>query len=1315
MITAADIHAGSAERDSVCHLLQLGDYRADLGGWTRVDGAHTILCEVVPCAALDQPDAVLVAQAESLSQGLAGVRTGTIVHATFWLSRRIDQAISAYQRMGGDGTPILRTLEQARVDLLRGGAEAPLLTFGGARAPFGSRTLRLVMGLTVLPEGDERATLLDHLVAALSPGRPARRRAEQVRQALAKRGRDQWLTISGKLALIGCQVIPLESADAIGIARELLYPRSGWKAARDHDDWLPDYLRMPLSEVVTDRAQGTVEADGAVLRCATLRGNPVATSPGSLSLPHAALGAHSLLDFLDQGFITINAVARDKEATRFVLQQLLLNVEGGMGMPGRQEEAHAQATRALGWIESENRRMFDVEMVAVAWDDSPARAEDRIRQLAERLGEVSARFQVEVHAGPSFIFRALPGGAQPPIAGAQRDIMLCDRQIADLLPVFYRGRGTAEAVSLFHGTGGEPLPFSLWGGASQGFLVAGRTGQGKTFLCQALLYDILRAPGSQAIVIDKGDSYLAMTMSFRDQGLYKRLGRGGTRCTINILGGTYDQVAPVALSFLGLLCARPGTEPLGEAHIGFLARALERIFAERSSTIAYVRDDDLRQGHSGAVHVARARKRLAAAFVGEGTGKLLASLARSDSEIRILYRYELIALRVPAPGRPEQVEVVRDIRDRNHIPTEIDAQLRRAMGFEIISEEGVEGGACVLLHPSPDEAELLRGKGIEAALDRTRCLIELASEEDVACCERARIVFLVGEEVMQRATARLQEEVESDPAHAQASPAAKAQAVRRRLKAVGGIEVFRATYGTATIQREVTLGDLGRHLEDLALDASDRHAGELQARLAPYYGTGAYSAFFDGASNLPLAGAKLTDVELGQLAEQVDEHTFACIFTALIHHLTRYLLDPANRGRRKVLLIEEAWQYLKDNRLQPGCATVVGEALSALLRTARKHGVAIGLVTQNVTDLTATAAGPGDPAQPPDPDPAAPERGGARWRGRGAQADARGGHDALGGAQRAQALLPGPAARAGAFAPAVRDRGPHPPSGAVLAVHHPPGGRHLPRGGDRAHPAGVGHLRQRGAPACGGRVRAAPSPRLPAMSAAAPTLGGSAAAAGRPARWFRHALQAPPQAVPDNLHGILAGGARGRLRALAVALRRAAGPVLVLASDDAAHGPPPGIPIRDLDLCGGAAARHGGRPWRPWAAGLAVVTAAPCDAERTALVLASALTEAQARQRRGDAAVRTLVIDSDLLGGAAQEVGENIARCGRKANCSGLVLAGSADVPGWRDHAGFTIAEEGGRLWLATDQDYRIAIDAVVDGAWLVRAHALLHRLQRAD
>jgi hypothetical protein len=393
------------------------------------------------------------------------------------------------------------------------------------------------------------------------------------------------------------------------------------------------------------------------------------------------------------------------------------------------------------------------------------------------------------------------------------------------------------------------------------------------------------------------------------------------------------------------------------------------------------------------------------------------------------------------------------------------------------------------------------------------------------------------------------------------------------------------------------------------------------------------------------------------------------------------------------------------------------------------------------------------------------------------------------------------------------------------------------------------------------------------MSAPPATLGAPAPAAGRPARWFHHALQAGPQAVPDNLHGILAGGARGRLRALALSLRAAAGPVLVLASDDAALGPPPGIKVRDLDLragqagcpfqqpafrrlcehaagdlgplvascwsrirdqdilpgcyraltlhagllavaaaqLGGALERcglpapieHGGgllclvrsmaelrqvaaqgwfpagagaawsppgpaqeererglaqafaaarevhvptvtvsltqalddadpvrgpiaagrisaalqgtRPWRPWAAAVTVVTASVADAERLALVTECALAEAQAQLRRRHAVVRTLVIDGDLLVGPVQESGQTIARCGRKANCSCLVLAASADVPGWRDHAGFTIEEKEGRLWLATDQDFQIAIDDVVPDELIVRAHALLHRSRQGD
>ncbi len=392
------------------------------------------------------------------------------------------------------------------------------------------------------------------------------------------------------------------------------------------------------------------------------------------------------------------------------------------------------------------------------------------------------------------------------------------------------------------------------------------------------------------------------------------------------------------------------------------------------------------------------------------------------------------------------------------------------------------------------------------------------------------------------------------------------------------------------------------------------------------------------------------------------------------------------------------------------------------------------------------------------------------------------------------------------------------------------------------------------------------------MSGAPATASGAAPAAAPPARWFHHALSAPPQAVPDNLHGILSGPSRGRLRALALALRRAAGPVLVLASDDAAGAAPPGLSVRDLDFAGdqpagliqqpalrrlceraagdggarvaacwsrireqdrapgcyrgvtlrpgpGAVAvarvtialercrlpaplAHGGgllclvrslaelrlvaalgwrpagagsgdrpadrpggmgedepervlsrayaaagavhvptaiaalctalcaadpvqgppasarirtalqgaQPWRAWAEAVTVITATPSDAERTALVLDLALSAAHAQLRSRDAALRTLVIDSDLLGGAVQESALAIARCGRKAHCSCLILESSPEVPGWRDHAGFTIAEEAGRLWLATDQDYQIAIDGVVGDEWLVRAHAVLHR-----
>lgn len=952
MTTAAQLHASSAERDSVSNLLPIGDYRPDLGGFTRVDGAHTILAEVIPFAGFDRPNDVLEGNSEAIAQGLSSLLPGTTFHATWWLSRRIEDAIEAYRAMGGEDIPILKTMEDARVDLMRQGAEKPLLELGAGRG-FYTRRLRLVIGITIRPQADELPTLLSGLHAAIAPGAPARKRAEAARQAIAKRAKDQWSILASKLSLVGCKVTSLDSEANIRAVREILYPISGYKAPVDTETWLPEYLRIPLGELISDRAQGTVETDGVIMRCATLKGHPQEVFPGMISLPNGKLGGSTILDFMEQGHITINATAREKEATRFHLQQLLLAGEGGMGMPGRQQQAYDQAMRALGWIESENRRMFDVEMIAVSYDTTKERADERISQLAERLTEVSARFQVETHAAPSFILRSLPGCSQLPIPGAERDVMLVDRQIADQLPVAYRHRGTKEGLTLFHGVNGEPFPFSLWGGTSQGFIISGRPGQGKTFAAESILWDTLRFPGSQAIIIDKGNSYLAMTLSFKESGIYQNLGKG--LCRINVLGGSWDLVGPFALNFLGSLLSRRGSVPLSEGQLGVLSTNLRKVFEENASNRPFITTEELTQSLTKRTHLASAIKRMTAEYVNPETEKLIATLGKQDTTIKVWYRYVIVSFHQAVPGDKGHLEE-HPVRTQQDLVDDVGHALRN-LGFVLDTQDTSSGTECVALHQNPDLADILREKLIQAAVDLTSCIVDVSTEDDVTTAEKAGIVFKVPTELMADEARRIRHEIVSDAATRSTDEQLIDQVITRRLGEVGGIQVYRSIAGVAVIQNEVTLGDLGRRLEDLAMDGNNPDLIEILNRLRPYYGDGPYARFFDGSTTLNLEGAKIVDIELADLATKVDEHIFSSIFAALVQYLNLYMQSPANRSRRKVIIIEEAWQLIRDSRSQQGGATVVGDAIVELLRTGRKHGVATGIVTQNITDLTATASG----------------------------------------------------------------------------------------------------------------------------------------------------------------------------------------------------------------------------------------------------------------------------------------------------------------------------------------------------------------------
>jgi conjugal transfer ATP-binding protein TraC len=124
---------------------------------------------------------------------------------------------------------------------------------------------------------------------------------------------------------------------------------------------------------------------------------------------------------------------------------------------------------------------------------------------------------------------------------------------------------------------------------------------------------------------------------------------------------------------------------------------------------------------------------------------------------------------------------------------------------------------------------------------------------------------------------------------------------------------------------------------ECCIQSPDPEAQRLGKQLFPFAG-GAYTRWFDGENNLNMDNAFVV-LELQELkSKKALQQVILLQLMARINHeifLTH--------GRRKILILEEAWESLND--------PVMGKAMEAVYRKARKHDAAVIVVTQSVADL----------------------------------------------------------------------------------------------------------------------------------------------------------------------------------------------------------------------------------------------------------------------------------------------------------------------------------------------------------------------------
>ena len=118
----------------------------------------------------------------------------------------------------------------------------------------------------------------------------------------------------------------------------------------------------------------------------------------------------------------------------------------------------------------------------------------------------------------------------------------------------------------------------------------------------------------------------------------------------------------------------------------------------------------------------------------------------------------------------------------------------------------------------------------------------------------------------------------------------------------------------------------------------------LWPAMSRWHGSGPWATYFDNADAGDLELDDWQVIDLAGAAEHEDLCEAALFY--LLERLRIALDDPAEVGRVKLMVVDEAWRYLQD----PAVLGYLAEAA----KTWRKRNAALVLATQSAVDVTAT-------------------------------------------------------------------------------------------------------------------------------------------------------------------------------------------------------------------------------------------------------------------------------------------------------------------------------------------------------------------------
>jgi hypothetical protein len=899
------------------------------------DGSVSQVIECSAASCMVKSDTDLKSMSNLLAGSLKQLPENTTVQILVAPTSDISADLQSYLDCGKSNHPILGAIEAKKIEFFQETRKNPMFTWKRGGGVFTTKRFRVMIAVTMAPTetaGGVNASITDTFQGLFSgfmsffKGRgevslqrsATELRFMELRNKLVDEVTQRVTSLIENLNGRGIDSRLMDIEDVITSIRGLLFPLTGAtsRAAWRRDE--PLSHQIPIADVTVNFREGYLRADNVYHRVASLSALPNWTYPGFLSLPQGeALNDHTILDYLTDGFLCISGTVISKREVRGYLDKREKFVRGGAALKEAVPELLEDIGLVRRWVTMEERNVFFGQVVVSTWDKDKEKAKQKIDNLREKLRLIKLDFRIEDHAGPSLFLQCLPGNFAGNIAESRRIFWMPDQAIADLMPVYGMGRGTKSAMFLGHNRMGEPVRYNIWESKSAHFVVVGATGSGKSFFVNNFVADFLRGDNTQCFFIDKGRSYAMLTNMLGEDGSHNNMGLQ-SRTRSNPCAGTRLKTSGFLAGFIQHLVTQTDKDKLTSPEISMVNEAIARAYTKKHETRPYTTYAEALEANPTGWFESLSKKMI---------------IRRLD----VLEQAAVDQARKADSGRQPEFTVYRiaklkGMRGRGSLWTrakDVDQTEHEWLASnQILLSDQVSGvpGVCVLYTTDSAESTMeMQGYQIEPLQDRM--LLDAAREEDVASAVRAGVSIIYDDAFLAQYRENLVRETKANPNFCNASDGAVQDYVDHLMTDINPVEYFRSLTGVMVIQREVFLRDVAKGIAD---------------RLRPYHSDGNYASFFDGPSGFKLRGKRIVCFEMDEL-QMAGPHLLAAVVGSLLQMIILYSQEDDNRGMQKILVLEEFWSLLE--------VPLIREQVINLYRTARKFNLAVGCVSQLVTDF----------------------------------------------------------------------------------------------------------------------------------------------------------------------------------------------------------------------------------------------------------------------------------------------------------------------------------------------------------------------------